>query len=201
MDLLQPDKLWLFLFFALPGLVGLFTWDALVPTHERKAPEQLLRGVTFSIVNAILLWPLVECLAPVAPRWALWLGSAVVLLVVPAVEAYALRALLASRWMRAAGGLRHPMPTAWDHFFARGETCWLVMHLKSGQKIAGYFGMESFASSFPHPEQVYIEAVWILDDRDPRKFSRQAPGSAGAIVSMADCESIEAFRDEPGTTT
>jgi hypothetical protein len=199
-DVLEPDKLRLFFFFALPGVIGVYAWDLLVPGHERKAPEQLLRGVTFSIVNTVLVWPLADAFNQTAPRWAVHLGIAFVLLVLPVAEAAAVRALLGWRWLRARCGLRHPVPTPWDHFFGRGETCWLIVHMKSGRRVAGYFGADSFASSFPHPEKLYMQELWVLDDRNERRFHHQAPRSRGVMVSMVDCESIEMFSDEPEGT-
>lgn len=197
MDVLQEEKLWLFVFFALPGLLGIYAWEMLVPTPERKAPELVLRGITFSIVNTGLVWPFADLVPQSAPTWVVRIIAVAVLVSLPAAEAFGVRSLLESRWFRARGRLRHPVPTPWDHFFGRGQTCWVIMHLKSGAKVAGYFGTESFASSFPHPEQIYIQQVWVLDEQSERRFAHPAPRTQGAIVSLRDCDSVEFFTDEP----
>jgi hypothetical protein len=68
------------------------------------------------------------------------------------------------RRAREIFGIRHPTPKAWDYFFGSGAACWIIVTLKSGRVIGGYYGTESFSSSFPHEEDLYLE---LLCDMTP----------------------------------
>jgi hypothetical protein len=102
--------------------------------------------------------------------------------------------ILSSKRLR--GWTRHPIPTAWDHFFGRGQPCWMLFRLKNGTAVGGYFGPGSFASSFPHGRDVYLEQAWVVDQTG--EFEQVVEGTAGVLVSMDDCVLVEFFEVAPG---
>jgi hypothetical protein len=89
----------------------------------------------------------------------------------------------------AKWGLVTPHPTAWDNFFARRETCWMIFHLKSGATIGGHYGIGSHASSFPNEADVYVSEAWRLDEHG--RFTEQVDGTMGVLIRREDCELIE----------
>lgn len=67
-----------------------------------------------------------------------------------------------------AGG--YLIPKAWDHFFRnRRKACWVLVHLKGGGLVGGVFSKNSFASSYPDPEDLYLEEVWQVSGQ-PRSL-------------------------------
>ena len=70
-----------------------------------------------------------------------------------------------STWRPIAKHLLHPIRKPWDYVFGKREPFWIIVHLQNGQKIGGRFGIGSFASSDPAHEQIYLEEVWVLDER------------------------------------
>jgi hypothetical protein len=85
----------------------------------------------------------------------------------------------------------HPIAKPWDYIFSQGETHWVILHLKDGRRIGGKYGTQSFASSYPAEEQIYIEELWRLDENG--KFQHKIEGSKGLIISHKDFEAIEFF--------
>ena len=102
------------------------------------------------------------------------------------------------RWLRELLGFPHPDPTAWDHHFRKGRAYWVWLTFKSGQVMAGLVGPNSFASSFPHEQDLYVEKLLSLDKHG--RVQRWVEDSAGALVKMADLERIEFFEIEGVTT-
>lgn len=61
-------------------------------------------------------------------------------------------------------GLRSisPIPTGWDWIFSTTEPCYVLITLRDGTEIAGYFGRRSMASSEPEHKDIYIERVYRI---------------------------------------
>lgn len=98
------------------------------------------------------------------------------------------------RGLRELLGIPHPDPTAWDYHFRKAKPYWIWLTFKSGQVIAGLFGPNSFAGSFPHRQDLYVEKLLSLDRHG--KVKGMIENSAGALVRMDDLERIEFFEIE-----
>lgn len=118
-----------------------------------------------------------------------YLATFLVVTVVPALFAVATHKFLASRFLR--GKMLHPMPTGWDYFFDKSQGCWMLFHLKSGAKIGGIFGKNSFASSFPDEQEVYVQEIWRVDERG--RFVERVQGTAGAVIKREEMSSHRTF--------
>jgi hypothetical protein len=87
-------------------------------------------------------------------------------------------------------GVLHPIPKAWDQYFGQKRSGFVIATFKDGDKIGGYFGPNSFASSFPHDEDLYIERVCKVDP-ETGQFIRFVPKSDGVLIHRSDCKMIE----------
>lgn len=90
----------------------------------------------------------------------------------------------------------HPIGKPWDYLFNKKNCLWVLIHLKDGRIVGGRYGPESFASSYPHPEQIYLEELWKIDKRG--RFLAKIEDSQGIIISSSEYESIEFFHDKGG---
>lgn len=196
---LQAGVLELFFVFVAPGLVALMVYDLLVPTERRDFGASFIQVVTFSGIN-LVLWswsPLVADpgrLAAERPWWSYPLAISALLLS-PASLAWAWYRLRNAKFMQ--GRVSSTAPSGWDAFFSRGESCLMLLHMKNGEKVGGLFADRSDASTFPNPQQVYIEEFWQLDDQ--YDFVERIPRSMGGIIDKEDCDYVEFFTlgDEP----
>lgn len=85
----------------------------------------------------------------------------------------------------------HPTGSAWDYFFSLKQPGWVIVQMKTGRKVAGLYGGESFASSAPNPRELFLQEAWLLNDDGG--FERVVNDSAGVIV-CGEVESIEVFK-------
>lgn len=85
----------------------------------------------------------------------------------------------------------HPIQKPWDFVFSQRRSCWIIVTLKDGEKVAGKFGHNSFASSAPSEEQIYLEEEWLLNEDGG--FERQAEQSAGIIILSSEIRSVELY--------
>lgn len=196
-DLLNAETLELFLIFVVPGFVAMKVHDLIVPAPRRAWGDSLLEAISYSMINLALLFWFVGLLHrgdfPAQHPGLYGAGMFGFLVIAPVSWAILSRALRRTRWLRRF--LLLPAPTAWDSFFERRQACWALCHLKSGKMIGGKMGSQSTASSFPHPEDLYIEEVWKLDDQTG-EFLEEIKQTAGLLVRRDACSHIELFKKE-----
>jgi len=183
--------------FIIPGFVGN---RILSYAHSRPDPNDgriVLEALTFSCLNYAVLSSLLVLAWNL--RWyenLLLLAACTfgVLFVSPVLLALAVASLVdtkIARKFRDSFGMRYPVAKAWDCFFRQGIPCWVVATMKDGRVIAGLYGPNSFASSFPAPEDLYLEKLCKLSPQG--KIEGIAEFSNGCIIQMDNIELLELF--------
>jgi hypothetical protein len=71
---------------------------------------------------------------------------------------------------------------------ARGRQ-WVILHLRDGRRIGGFYGGNSYATEYPHEREIFLEEVWHLSDKGA--FLGVVPSTSGIVVQGADIEFIE----------
>lgn len=66
-------------------------------------------------------------------------------------------------------------------------------YFKSGERLGGFYGENSFSTSFPNTQQIYVEEIYELDEqgRFPEQDKEAEPNNGGAIINREDCQYIE----------
>lgn len=182
--------------FVIPGFVASRIVSLAYSRSGISEGQTVLEAITLSCLNyAMLSWLL-------ALAWIRhWYQNPAVLaaiifgtlFVVPVVVALIFLRVSDSDWglrVRLAFGMAHPVLKAWDTFFRRGQNCWVVATMKGGRVFAGYFGPNSYASSFPAEEDIYLEKLCKTFDG---KIVEVAEFTAGGIIQMKDVETLEFF--------
>jgi|GEM_PF-1983001 len=206
-NILKPDTLTLFLYFVLPGFVAVKVYDLLIPTERRDFGASLIEVVSYSLFNWVLFaWLLTvhDAADPsVLDFGGSWWARIAYVFVSPAllallVYAFRRRQFGPVNWAldRLHVSIVHPMPTAWDEFISRREPCFMLFHLKSKDLVGARFSTDSFATTWPGPQQVYVEELWIVNP-NTRAFVRRAPNTKGAIIKLEDCDFVEMYTGQP----
>lgn len=190
MDIWTTDKLPLFLVFIVPGFVSLKVWDLLVPGERRGLDNSLIDLVAYSALNfAALAWLIAPLLGRQLSQTASYFAIAAVFLLFPAMWPMLWKWLRTRKWVGRY--TVHPLARPWDYVFSRRERAWVIVHMKDSSVIGGRFDAHSFASSWPAPEQIYLEELWELDAAGD--FIKAINRSRGAIILGADIRAIEFF--------
>lgn len=190
MDIWEIDKLFLFIAFVIPGFISLKFYQLLYPGVLRNASDQLVDAVAYSCVNyALLLWLILiveSSSLQVVHQNFYYLFYAFVLFVAPIIW------VLLWSWLRTRELFQknapHPVAKPWDFVFQQRKQYWVIVYLKSGEQIGGKFSTKSFASSAPADEQIYLEEVWLVENR---VLQRAVKGSAGVLIGASEISHIE----------
>jgi hypothetical protein len=87
--------------------------------------------------------------------------------------------------------LAHPSPTSWDFVFGKRKSYRVIAHLKEGQRVAGFFGGESFASTGPGPRDLYLQQACTIDEEG--NLGDPIPDHQGILIKVDDCIALEFF--------
>jgi hypothetical protein len=183
------QKVALLTIFAFPGLISLQVWSLIVPSPDRPLKEVIPEATSFGILNAAVGAPLIVALAP-KNIWYLYGLLVLTLVVLPALWPFLLKFGL-GRLAKADIVLKQAR-NGWDEAFLRREPLFVIVHLKDGRRIGGYYGYESFAGVFPASGHLYLETLWKLDDDG--KFIAPIPDSRGIVLRPDDYHFIELLR-------
>lgn len=84
-------------------------------------------------------------------------------------------------------------PKSWDRKFCyQRKPCYLIVTIKDGSSVAGYYGSNSFSSSEPAERDVFIEQVY-----DVHKGVWQEDRSGhGILIMQSEIRYIEFFSGE-----
>lgn len=196
MDIWEVDKLVLFIAFVVPGFISLKTYALLQPTQVKDTSQQLVDAVAYSSINyALLIGPIYAAeqldLRTSHPVWYV-LFYVAVLLLAPIGWAWGFLWLRKTQFLQRS--IVHPTGKPWDFVFKQRLRYWVVATLGDGRRIGGYYGPESFASSNPEPEQIYLQQTWVLNDGGG--FERPRENSAGILILAKEIVSLELFHVE-----
>lgn len=193
MDIWEANKLILFIAFVIPGFVSLKTYELFFPGAPKESGKQLIDAVAYSSINyALLLLPiyLVETRDIRSTHPTAYVAFyALVLFVAPVGWAYLLKRVRSTKWLQRT--LPHPTAKPWDYVFSQRKPYWVVITLKDGKQIAGRYDINSFASSAPAQEQLYLEEAWVLSSGGG--FERPRVDSAGILILAPDIATVEFF--------
>jgi len=193
MDIWETNKLLLFILFVIPGFICLRTYQSLSPRSASDTKGDLLSVVVYSCLNyAILGGPIYLVISnSLQERHQIWFALFCLLVLLVAPLAWALLFTWFRRTQLAQSLLPHPTARAWDYVFSMRKPYWVIVTLTNGTRFAGKYASNSFASSDPASEQIYLEETWMLNDDGG--FERPRSGTGGVLVVSKDIAGLEFF--------
>ena len=186
-------ELGLFFILVLPGLVSMHVYRLVMPASDIDWKTSLLEAFFYGGLNFGLCMPILVPIHladfPATHGIAYGILMALVLVVMPVAWPILIRLLL--NWQPLRKWIVIPLPTAWDFYFHRRRPCIALVHLRNGEMIGGYFGGNSYATSFPRQGDIYLENVVSVDEAG--KFVDYVTDSDGVLLTRDVYEYIEFF--------
>ena len=197
---LTPDKLFWVVLAVVPGFVAIRIYALWYPVEKQKdIGSALVEAVTYSTLN-VLIWLLfIRSEIPDGDLFQHpWHYPGMLFLycfLSPAVLAWLclqLRLRVLPRYL----SMDHPTRTAWDWFVSNYSPFFIRFILKSRDKddkpmmVGGYYGENSYASTYPEEPEIYVEEVWYLNP-ESGVFEQRIEGSLGMVIRLSECERVE----------
>lgn len=194
MSELNAVTLGLFVLVVFPGLVSTTVYRLLMPARALEWGNAIVQGLFYSAINAVLAIPVLYVLVvgfdPVDHPFRYSIAAAMLLIVGPV--AWPLVLVWVFRSKRLAQRIQIPYPTAWDYFFDKRRPGFVLFHLNNGALLGGYWGPNSYAGSYPNDGDIYVEAVYTVDDRG--RFGAPVADSNGVLLRKEQYSYLELFK-------
>ncbi len=194
MDIWEPDKLLLFVAFVIPGFISLKTYELLVPGQAKDSSTQLIDAVAYSCLNYAVLLPIILKIkqSQFSVNYPIWhvIFQISVLFVFPVIWVLIWKHLREKNFLQK--NAPHPIRKPWDYIFSKRERYWVIVTLNDKTQIAGKYSNESFSSSAPADDQIYLEEAWVLNDRGG--FDRARKKTKGILITSKEIATVELFQ-------
>jgi hypothetical protein len=161
----------LFMLVVFPGLISTTVYRLIMPARALEWGNALVQGLFYSAVNFALSLPLFYWLVfghdPLKNAARYSLAAILVLLILPVLWPIILVRLFKSK---------SPAQR---------------VHLNDGALIGGFWGAHSYAGSYPNDGDIYLEAVYQLDENG--HFGEPIPDTRGVLLRKEQYSYIEMF--------
>jgi len=187
-DLIKLEYLLAFTTFLLPGFIFIKIIKLKVPTKESFLKDMLFEAFAYSLLNLTIFgWMPYLLLSNNMINWAIF-TFIVALTICPVLLAFGYIRAINSNFFMTNFDIQ--IPTAWDWYFSQRPNSILLVHLKDGYEVIGYFGDKSYATSYPNDGSIYLEKVYTKDKSDMLKL---VENSNGILIARDQYVSIEFY--------
>lgn len=158
--------------FIIPGFIYNFIYRKFIPVRYEEKELTILNFVTISCINYgvwswLIFWVYQSKYYEQHPLrtgliWLLLIFISPFLLGV-AWGVISKKQIIEGLFGKLGINTINPVPTAWDYKFSNThEPLWILVTLKDKSRVAGYWGLKSFASSDPRERDIFIQKIYII---------------------------------------
>ena len=174
--------------FLVPGYLWWWTESQLVYVDRRLGWEKfafglLVRSSVVYLPYASFLYRGWENKIYASEPWLTSLAALIFLVLLPIAFGFFAGVIRQRGWVgqwlnriKVRSFEKHHAPSAWDALFSELPQCWVVVTLKNGGKVSGFFGVGSHVSSDPENRDIYISQVLVADATGKWDFVKKTRG-------------------------
>lgn len=191
MEFFTSGNLNLFIVLFLPGFISVKIYNQLVANEKYDFSKNLLEIVGISLFNLIfnswLILINIEFDWIYESSFVFYISCLWIFLVAPTLYPFLVKFLLEHKDVKKyfISNLKQP----WDYHFSKRKSNWVIIKLKSGELIGGYYGTKSSASVYPCAESLYIQEVWLMNEK--KVFLEKRSRSGGMLILTNTIETVE----------
>lgn len=193
MEIFTIDKIILFILFFVPGFISMKVYRLLIASGNTDFSHSINEVIAFSSINyAFFSWLIIliykNDLYVNHLYWFL-LACLFIIFIAPILWTILYYSLIRSKFLRKF--IVSPFKEPWDFYFERKKSCWILVNLKSGERIGGVYSDKSYSSAFPYKYQLYLEELWEIDADG--YFIEPKNRTNGILIFGEDIKSVEFY--------
>jgi hypothetical protein len=193
MEIFEVNKIILLIIFFVPGFISMKIYPLLIATDKTNFKDAIMEAVGFSAINfASFSWLIILIHSNDFPKnhftWYL-IFCIFIIFIMPIFWTIIYVKIAKSKKLRKY--ILNPSKLPWDAYFEQKKSCWVVVNLKNGERIGGVYSDNSFASAYPHKEQIYIQEQWLFDEKG--NFKKKRKRTNGVLILGDEIKTIEFY--------
>ena len=184
--------------FLLPGFFMRSIVASLIPAKKTMDNAEFLYCLMYSIIN-LAVWSWAYVLVAQLKEsysladWVYWVINVIITIVGATITSFVIGAIIQKRLIRRIGNKLKlntidPIDTAWDWIFAKRECFQMIITLKDGCEICGWYADDSFTSSDISDRDIYIQYTYKKDEQG---VYQPDPESKGIYIPKDSIKYIE----------
>jgi len=185
-SLIKLEYILAFSSLILPGFIIMKIIKLKVPNKDFLLKDMLFEALSYSLLNLALLGWIPYLLYDYEFKIMAFIAFILLLTLSPVLMALFYVNIISSKWFRNHFDIQ--MPTAWDWYFSQRPNIFVLVKLKNGSEIIGYFGENSYATSYPNDGALYLEAVYRKGNDDNLELINN---NNGILISKDTFDTIE----------
>ncbi len=193
MEILKVENIAILTILFVPGFIYLKSYRLFIAETRTDFSKDLYEAIGFSFLNLIFFaYPIYlvhknDLIEKNALLYFLVIISIVV--AAPIMAAFIFSKISKKKWFGKF--MINPTKSAWDSFFSNRESYYVIVTLKNGRKIGGKYGLNSFSSTYPNPQEIYLQEVWKLNENNG--FEEIVEKTEGILITEQEISTIEFF--------
>jgi hypothetical protein len=189
----------LFIAFVLPGTIFIFVFRLLFPQHEKELRTQIIEAISASLINFVILFPLIYyVLAENIVQTHLFLAWGILgfcFVIMPALWPGVL--LIALRFFERHEWINILAKTGYDAALKDLKNgVYIIIVMLDDRPLVGWFGDDSFCSSYPAPGHLYVEQICEVDEQGRFSRKQQNGPRRSLILAPKDYKYVMIVREE-----
>ena len=182
--------------FVIPGLITQGIIASICPSNKKSEGERFASYIGYSVFNYVFVYWSIYLILSI-PKPCFFVAYTLIVLLGSAVSGFLLGFIRSKQLIRKFAktlGINyfHSIPTSWDYVFSKQRSAYVIVTLSGGNRIAGKFDTNSFASSESDERDIYLEEEYIVENGTWSKV----PMNVGVLIAKDNIVSIELFRGE-----
>lgn len=194
MEDIALNKILILIMCFVPGYVYMKTYRLLIAETKTDFSKDLYEAIGISLLNLIIfsypIYLIYENDVIDKNPFVYYLFLIIAVLCAPILYAMIFNSISKSKLY--CKHFINPTKSAWDSLFSNKESYFVIITLKSGRKIAGKYGKASYSSTYPNPNEIYLEEVYKLNE-DESAFGDKVKQTEGILITEKEISTIEFF--------
>ena len=193
--------------FIIPGFIVISILNRVIPNQKKEYKYSILEFFIYSSLNA-MIWAIPFYKIIIKNKaffthleWT-WLFICIIIFISPVTIALIIllinqKKLLEKFCQKLNIKLIEIEPSAWDFKFSNINSEWVIITLKNNERVAGFMGNSSCASSNIQERDIYISEVFTIDEE---KNWHKVDGTDGIWIKSEEIRYIEFIKAERSET-
>ena len=188
-DLVKMEYIIVFTILIVPGFIIMKIIKLKIPSKDFLLKDMLFEALSYSLLNLSLIGWLPYLFIKDGFSIIFMILFMFSIIIFPAFLAFAYIKIISFEWFKNNFDIQ--IPTAWDWYFSKRKDCILIITLKNGSIIMGYFGQNSYATSYPNEGSIYLEKTYVYNDKNELSTTED---SDGIIIAKNQFDTIEIYK-------
>jgi predicted membrane protein len=187
-NLIKVEYIIVFIILIVPGFLIMKIIRLKIPSKDFLLKDMLFEALAYSLLNLSLIGWLPYLF--IKDRFSIVFIILFMfgVIIFPILLAFVYIKAISSKWFMNNFNIQ--TPTAWDWYFSKSKTCILLITLKNGSIIRGYFGQNSYATSYPNEGSIYLEKIYTDNNEGELCIAKD---NDGIIIAKNQFDTIEIY--------